>query len=129
MLLAPQRPPCARSPSPAEPHSQDGAFERAHWLGATTQQLLKLLPRLSQGQLQHNSLGLDDFADLDPDEPCGRWLDAMAQQVQNPDYTEKLFGDLRNGPEDVRLRASYELRDNVIVLSRGRTANLSSARR
>ena len=43
----------------------------------------------------------------------------MAQQVQNPDPTRRLFEELKSKNEDVRTRASNELRETLNSLSRG----------
>lgn len=114
----------SRSLSPAaEPHrGQDLGPSRGHWMNlgvAAPQQLLKLLPKNPQGRLPRSNSALDESVDLDAEDLSGRWLGVMAQQVQAQDYTTKLFNDLRTGSDEVRLKASYELRDNVVILSRG----------
>lgn len=43
----------------------------------------------------------------------------MAQAGPATDVTQRLFSELKSKNEEVRVRASYELYDNVIAVSRG----------
>lgn len=36
------------------------------------------------------------------------------------DVTQRLFADLKSKHEEIRVRASYELYDNVVAISRGK---------
>ena len=45
----------------------------------------------------------------------------MAQLGPLTDVTQRLFIDLKSKHEEVRVRASNELYDNVVAISRGKT--------
>lgn len=50
----------------------------------------------------------------------------MAQSGPLTDVTQRLFIDLKSKHEEVRVRASNELYDNVVAISRGKTRALHS---
>lgn len=60
-----------------------------------------------------------DGDDLKWDNSSGNVCKTMAQQVQNLDPTRRLFEELKSKNEDVRTRASNELRETLNSLSRG----------
>lgn len=43
----------------------------------------------------------------------------MAQTAPGSDATQRLFGELKSKNEETRARASYDLCDNVLAVSRG----------
>jgi hypothetical protein len=51
----------------------------------------------------------------------------MAQQIQGPDPSDKIFADLRSKNEEAKHRAAGELRDLMSLLSRGMLSQISLA--
>lgn len=51
-------------------------------------------------------------------------LAIMAQLSPMTDVTQRLFVELKSKNEETRVRAAYELYDNVLSVSRGKTISL-----
>jgi hypothetical protein len=49
----------------------------------------------------------------------------MAQQIQGPDPSDRIFADLRSKNEEVKYRAAGELRDLMSLLSRGMLSQMN----
>ncbi|GAA5231416.1 hypothetical protein GCM10025794_36070 [Massilia kyonggiensis] len=47
----------------------------------------------------------------------------MAQAGPITDITQRLFSELKSKNEETRVRASFELYDNVLAISRGNTSH------
>ena len=50
----------------------------------------------------------------------------MAQASPITDVTQRLFADLKSKNDDIKARAAFELHDNVVAVSRGKSPTLLS---